>query len=229
MRLLLIRHGQTPYNVIGALDTGRPGAGLTPLGHAQALALPGALRDDPISAIYASVLVRTQLTAAPLAAARGLTAHIREGLEEIVAGDLELRSDKASITTYLETVSGWIHGDLDALMPGGENGHTFVARYDNAIANIAAAHADDDTVVVISHGAAIRTWVAIRVGAVGSADEWLLPNTGMVVLDGDVTASWSLTRWQDEPAGGLTPPDVAAHDVTGAPAGEAIAEIRGTG
>ncbi|ONH27563.1 histidine phosphatase family protein [Pseudofrankia asymbiotica] len=229
MRLLLIRHGQTPYNVIGALDTGRPGAGLTPLGQAQAQAIPDALRDDPISAIYASVLVRTHLTAAPLAAARGLTVHIEEGLEEIVAGDLELRTDKESITTYLETVGAWIHGDLDVTMPGGENGHAFVARYDNAIANIAAAHTAGDTVVVISHGAAIRTWVAIRVGAVGSADEWLLPNTGMVVLDGGVNTGWNLTRWQDKPLGGVTPPDVAAHDVTGEPVGEAIAEISGTG
>ena len=29
---LLIRHGQTPSNVAGALDTGRPGPGLTALG-----------------------------------------------------------------------------------------------------------------------------------------------------------------------------------------------------
>ena len=43
MRLLLIRHGQTPNNILGALDTGRPGAGLTELGREQARAIPAAL------------------------------------------------------------------------------------------------------------------------------------------------------------------------------------------
>jgi probable phosphoglycerate mutase len=67
VRLLLIRHGQTPHNVTGALDTAFPGAGLTALGEAQARALPTALSGETISAIYASPLVRTQLTATPLA------------------------------------------------------------------------------------------------------------------------------------------------------------------
>jgi probable phosphoglycerate mutase len=233
MRLILIRHGQTPHNVDGALDTARPGAGLTPLGHAQAQALPAALRDEKITAIYASVLTRAQLTAAPLAAARGLTVQVREGVEEIVAGDLELRSDKTSITTYLETIRHWIHGDLDHTMPGGESGRGFVTRYDTAMADIAAAHAADDTVAVISHGAAIRTWAGIRVGAVGPADNRWVSNTGMVILTGGGTAGWDLEQWLEEPPGGLAGPGIddpglAARDVTGAPAREAIAEVRGT-
>jgi len=225
MRLILIRHGQTPYNASGALDTARPGAGLTPLGHAQAQALPAALDGERISAIHASVLVRTQLTAAPLAAAHALPVQVQEGIEEIVAGDLELHTEKASITTYLETVGAWIHGDLDRVMPGAEDGHTFLSRYDGAIASIAGSPADDEeTVVAFSHGAAIRAWVAIRVGAVGPADKLWLANTGMVTIEGDLTAGWNLVQWREEPAGGVTLPDAAAHDVTGAPAEEAAAD-----
>jgi probable phosphoglycerate mutase len=63
MRLLLIRHAQTPANVLGQLDTGRPGPGLTRLGQRQASEIPVALGDGPIAAIFASPLVRTQLTA----------------------------------------------------------------------------------------------------------------------------------------------------------------------
>lgn len=43
MRLLLIRHGQTPSNLKHLLDTAAPGPGLTPLGQDQAAALPQAL------------------------------------------------------------------------------------------------------------------------------------------------------------------------------------------
>ncbi|KTR37372.1 histidine phosphatase, partial [Curtobacterium oceanosedimentum] len=42
MRLLLIRHGQTPANVSGVLDAEVPGPGLTELGQQQADALPAA-------------------------------------------------------------------------------------------------------------------------------------------------------------------------------------------
>ena len=51
MKLLLIRHGQTPSNVRGLLDTGAPGAELTKLGHEQARALPKALDGEPIDSI----------------------------------------------------------------------------------------------------------------------------------------------------------------------------------
>ncbi|OAA27752.1 putative phosphoglycerate mutase [Frankia sp. EI5c] len=229
MRLMLLRHGQTPYNVAGALDTGRPGAELTALGHAQARALPHALRGETISAIYASVLIRTQLTAAPLAEARELRVAVTEGIEEITAGDLELRSDRDSITTYLDVVSDWINGDLTRTMPGGQSGQLFVAGYDAAIANIAAAHDEDDAVLVVSHGAAIRAWVGIRAGGVGSVEDRWLSNTGMVTLEGDPAAGWNLVQWHGEPRGGAAVPDLAAHDVTGAPVGEAVAEDRAAG
>lgn len=77
MRLLLIRHGQTPSNLKHLLDTAEPGPGLTSLGQKQAAALPDALASERIDALYASTLVRTQLTAAPLAAATGLEVRVR--------------------------------------------------------------------------------------------------------------------------------------------------------
>lgn len=229
MRLMLLRHGQTRYNVAGALDTGRPGAGLTALGHAQARALPAALGGQELAGIYTSVLVRTQLTAAPVAEARGLAVGVREGLEEIVAGDLELRSDQEAIATYLDVVSSWIHGDLDRAVPGGQTGRQFVDRYDAAIADVAVAHDDQDAVLVVSHGAAIRAWVGIRVAGVGSVEDLWLSNTGMVTLDGDLSAGWNFVRWHSEPLGASALPDVAAHDVTGAPVREAVSDSREAG
>ena len=82
MRLLLIRHAQTPYNITGALDTAYPGAELTELGQRQARALPGGLDQVltagslpgvPLAGIYASPLVRTQLTGQAAEAVRAST------------------------------------------------------------------------------------------------------------------------------------------------------------
>src|SRR5688572_23161801 len=107
MRLFLIRHGQTPSNVAGLLDTAAPGPGLTDLGHRQAAEIPDALRSTPVDAIFASTLVRTQLTAAPLAEDRGLDVVVLPGIHEIEAGDLELNLDHASVRIYLETAFSW--------------------------------------------------------------------------------------------------------------------------
>ncbi|MCU1510800.1 MAG: histidine phosphatase, partial [Arthrobacter sp.] len=54
MRLLLIRHGQTPGNVLGQLDTAHPGPGLTELGERQAAALARSLTNEQIDLLYAS-------------------------------------------------------------------------------------------------------------------------------------------------------------------------------
>ncbi len=213
MRLILIRHGETPSNVAGALDTAVPGAPLTPLGRRQAAALPPVLTIERIAAVHASPLVRTQLTAAPLAAARGLDVVVTDGLEEIAAADLEMRTDEASVAAYADTVAAWIGGDLTAAMPGGADGHAFFERYDAAVRGIAAGHGDDATVVAISHGAAIRTFAARH----GGPPEARLLNTGAVVLEGSPYAGWAVTRWSRDPLGGGHLAGAVAVDPTGDP------------
>ena len=216
MRLLLIRHGQTPANVAGELDTEAPGPGLTALGHTQAAAVPGALLDERIDAIDATRLVRTQLTAQPLATARRLPVQVRPGLEEISAGDLELRSDPDAIAGYAECLAAWMAGDLDRAMPGGPDGRAFWRRYDDAITAIAAQHGPGDTVVVVSHGAAIRVFAALATGmAVEQAHQLSLANTGMAALEGGPGSGWHLQRWCADPLGGSSLLDASAADVTG--------------
>ena len=73
MRLLLLRHGQTTANVHGALDTAFPGRPLTDLGRAQAAAVPAALAEEDVSALYCSNLTRTRQTAEPLRAETSLS------------------------------------------------------------------------------------------------------------------------------------------------------------
>lgn len=216
MRLLLIRHGQTPNNVVGALDTAFPGAGLTDLGRAQAAAVPAALADEDVSAVYASPLVRTQLTGTPLAQERGIEVHVREGLEEIAAGEFEMRSDRAAVEAYLGALSSWLHGDLDHALPGGSTGHEFIGRYDAAVRDVAERHGRDDTVALFSHGAAIRAYATRAAGlAAEDVESMWINNTGMILLEGHPTQGWGLVHWTSEPLGGAHLAGVRAHDVTG--------------
>ena len=200
----------------GALDTAFPGAELTPLGQAQAQAVPAALADEKFARVYASPLVRTQLTAAPLVDARGMDLRVRPGLEEISAGDLELRADAEAVQAYAACLGAWMRGDLDARMPGGSSGHEFHARYDAAVRAIAAEHGREDSVAVFSHGAAIRVYTALAARLhPEAATELRIMNTGMALLEGHPDTGWRLSRWATEPLGGTTLEDARAHDVTG--------------
>lgn len=225
VRLLLIRHGQTPSNVDGKLDTAMPGAGLTRLGEIQAGAIPGVLAKEDVAGIYVSRLVRTQLTAAPLAEARGIRTCIQPGLEEIPAGELEMRNDDEAVRIYAEAAFAWMHGDLHRQLPGGVDGHAFMRQYDTAVRGVLEAHRPDDTVVIVSHGAAIRVYTALATGLEPStATKLRIMNTGMSVLEGHTESGWHLAEWHTEPLGGLELEDVAAHDVTGESPDEVMEE-----
>ncbi|MFB4422756.1 histidine phosphatase family protein [Streptomyces sp. QL37] len=201
MRLLLIRHGQTPSNVKRLLDTAEPGPALTPLGQEQAAALPDALAAERIDALYASTLLRTQLTAAPLAARTGLEVRVREGLRELSAGDLEMRGDDQAVETYMTTAFAWSAGDTGLRMPGGENGVEALRRYDAVVEEAAGTGAG--TVAMVSHGAAIRMWVAARATNVdvGFASARALRNTGIVILSGAPGEGWRALHWEGRAVG----------------------------
>jgi broad specificity phosphatase PhoE len=196
-RLILVRHGQTRSNVQGLLDTAAPGPGLTPLGREQAAGLVDVLGAERIDRIVASPLARTVETATPLAEHRGLPLHQDVGLREVLAGDLEMLADRDSHLAYLHTVFAWARGELDATMPGDpETGAGFLDRYDRAVE---AAVDGVDSVVCVSHGAAIRTWAASRAVNVDAAygAEHGLPNTGVVILDREGSGPWRVDAWTD--------------------------------
>lgn len=90
--LIIIRHGAS-----AALEQGKPfplvgGHGDPPLaseGHAQAEAVAGRLRDEPLRTLFVTPLQRTAQTAAPLAAATGLEPVVLEDLREVHLGEWE--------------------------------------------------------------------------------------------------------------------------------------------
>jgi probable phosphoglycerate mutase len=213
MRLLLLRHGQTSANTTAALDTAAPGHDLTELGLRQAQAAAQALASAGIGRVAVSTAVRTSQTASPIAEALGLQPVVLDGLREIAAGEFEMRNDHPAIEGFLGTIGGWLEGDLERRMPGGETGAEFLARYDEAVERVCAGGAD--VTLVVSHGAAIRTWVTHRASGDHAPVHEGLHNTGCIVLDGSPADGWVVTSWDREPIGGAWLEDLAAPDPTG--------------
>lgn len=215
MRLLLMRHGQTFANVTGELDTADPGLELTPLGHTQAAAAARALVREQLQAVYVSSRIRTHQTAAPTALERSLDAKQLAGLEEIQAGDFEMRNDHDAVHGYITTVASWLEGMVDVRMPGAETGEEFLHRYDTAVEQIVSA--GHESALIVSHGAALRMWINSRMlpSDIAPAPTDPLHNTALIVLDGDPYDGWNLVSWQGEPVGGEFLDDPTAADPTG--------------
>lgn len=192
MRLILIRHGETDANVQRELDTAYPGEPLNETGLAQAEALVDALADEPIDALYCSILTRTQQTAAPLAKARGLEPIIIEGIQEISAGVEERNTDW---TAYVDMLFSWSPTNLDVGLEGGETARQFLTRYNGAIAELEKS--GHQNVALVSHGAALRVWTLTQDSSLPMDVAMPLRNTQWIVLNGSTADGWRIERWGD--------------------------------
>lgn len=206
-RLILARHGQTASNIAKVLDSLPPGPPLNPLGQAQAVALGERLATEPITVVHASTAIRAQQTAAPVAAAHGLAVDVVEGVHEVFCGDLEGRADEEARERFDEIYRSWWQGDLDAHLPGGESALDLRARFLPVVERITSDVAG--TVVLVSHGAAIRVVAGALLG--DTVETLYVPNTGLVVMTA-AGGGWTLEHWDTAPpvvgdvtAGG--PPD----------------------
>ena len=189
--LLLTRHGRTASNVAALLDTAPPGPDLDEVGRHQSEALVDRLGGYPIEAVYSSDLVRAVQTAQPLAAARELPLTQLPELREISGGDDELSPD---LRRYIGALRAWGSGDPSVRIPGGETGTEFLARYEAAIRRV--AEEGHSTALLVSHGAAIRTWTTAVMPQVHAEFEAVrgIPNTTVIVAEGEPGGAWELRR-----------------------------------
>jgi broad specificity phosphatase PhoE len=214
-RLLFIRHGQTASNVLGLLDTAAPGPELTELGHAQAAAIPAALRGRAVSSITVSNLTRTAQTARPLAIDRRLELIVEDGVGEISAGEFEMQGGAEAFEIYTGAAWAWSRGMLDLRVPGAENGHEFFARFDDAVGRVMGR--GGELPVIVSHAGSIRVWVGLRSENVPHhfAADSPLHNTGSALLSRGAGGKWELVEWNADPLGGNVLSGPSGPDPTG--------------
>jgi broad specificity phosphatase PhoE len=137
LRIVLIRHGQTPWNAAGRWQ-GHSDPSLSEVGREQAAQLAGELAGEPIEAIVASDLRRAVETATILGDALGLQPECDKRLRELDVGRwggetrAEIRLREPDALGYFDT------GALDARAAEGETRRELAARVHAAVADIAA-------------------------------------------------------------------------------------------
>ncbi|MFJ4921887.1 histidine phosphatase family protein [Streptomyces sp. NPDC088725] len=161
-RIVLWRHGQTAWNLENRFQ-GSTDIELTSEGVAQAHRAARLLASLKPDAIIASDLRRAAATAAELSAVTGLDITYDAGLRETYAGVWQGLTNDEIIARYGEEYAAWKRGE--PIRRGGGELETEVA---DRAAPVVIEHAeklpDDGTLVVVSHGGAIRTTIGRMLG-----------------------------------------------------------------
>jgi probable phosphoglycerate mutase len=155
--VLLVRHGESAPAHPDRPFPSKGGHGdpeLDPVGVEQAALLAERLGSVAIAAVYVTTLRRTHQTAAPLAAALGVTPIEEPDLREVFLGDWEegeFRRRAALRDPIFEQIFLQERWDV---IPGAEPHEEFDTRVWRGFQHIVAAH-PDQCVVVVSHGGVI--------------------------------------------------------------------------
>jgi len=186
-RVVLWRHGRTAWNAESRFQ-GTTDVALDEVGVAQA---ERAARDLAILAphrIVSSDLERARVTAETLAAMVGLEVTTDPDLRETYAGTWQGLTRDEIIAADSDGWHRWIAGD-DIRPGGGETRSEVSARVSAAVLR----HAEDlpagGTLVVASHGGAVRACLGRLLG---------LPVEHWTVLGGLVNCAWSVLEEQPD-------------------------------
>lgn len=156
MRILLARHGETPWNAEGRYQ-GQIDIPLSPLGQAQAAALGARLQDMPISRAVASPLSRAQATArAALGTARQAMLGTDADLQEIAHGEWEGLLASEIHDKDPARLQAWREAPDTVMMPGGESLRQVLERSWRGLARAAEGLGEEDTLLVVAHDAVNR-------------------------------------------------------------------------
>ncbi|MEG0821653.1 MAG: histidine phosphatase family protein [Burkholderiaceae bacterium] len=176
--LILIRHGETPWNAVGRLQ-GAIDIALSERGQWQAQRVADRLRREPLAAVISSDLARAAQTAAPLAAAHGLALQLEPGLRERSYGIFEGETYEVLAARFPTEWARHQSRDVDWVVPGGESIAQLRDRVLAALSVIAVRHAGEQ-VAVVAHGGVLDAIYRVATGFSWTAPrQHALPNAGI--------------------------------------------------
>ncbi|MCS7207420.1 MAG: histidine phosphatase family protein [Dehalococcoidia bacterium] len=162
MRLLLVRHGETPANRDGRVQGHSP-EGLTPLGQHQAHSAARLLKGYAPTALYTSPLPRARQTARIIAQHLGLEPLPLPALAEMHLGEVDGLTVAQLQQRYPAFMSAWRADPARAVAPGGESLQEVQERAWHALEDLLHRH-PHETVVAVSHNFTILALLTRALG-----------------------------------------------------------------
>ncbi|MBC7545389.1 MAG: histidine phosphatase family protein [Candidatus Sericytochromatia bacterium] len=192
--LLLIRHGQTPYNAEGRAQ-GWLDIPLSPLGYLQAEATAERLAEQQIDALYSSPLNRAYATALAIGRPHGLVPRAMPGLREVHTGALTGRTWPEAEALFPEAIAAYRtaeaanpHPRHREYIPGWEPIAAFLGRIWEATQAIVDAHPGQRAAVVCHGGVLNALLTHVMSGLQGTETPWSYRHDNVAVSELRLTA-----------------------------------------
>lgn len=167
IRLVIVRHGSTAWNVRDCTEARFRGVVDLPLtdeGVTEALATAGRLSGLRLSAVYSSPLGRAMHTAQIIADPHGLTAAPLEGLGSMDYGDWAGRLESEVARRWPTLYQRWRQDPSSIQIPGGESFADLRDRACAAVWSVMDRHLDGETIALVSHQVVTKSLICTLTG-----------------------------------------------------------------
>ena len=153
-RIYLIRHAEAEGNLYRVLH-GQTNSSVTEMGLEQIKALSRRFEKEQIDEVYASDLVRTQITAKALTEPKGLTLHPDPRFREVKMGDWEGRNFGYLYHWQPDLMQVFSQEPASWHVEGAERYEQYTSRFLQGLTDLAQRH-DGQSIAIFSHGLVMR-------------------------------------------------------------------------
>jgi len=163
-RILLIRHGETDFNLTHRFQ-GRIDIPLNKEGQDQAQALALALKDESLTAIHSSPLIRAMETAQSIKAFHPSTPFFKEeGLSEMDLGEFDGMQAEGWSLQHQDFYKTWRSDPSRLRMPGGESLREVQIRAIDTLERLTKLYSSGSTLLLCGHNFVNRTIICHALG-----------------------------------------------------------------
>jgi broad specificity phosphatase PhoE len=158
MHIYFARHGESQANLLHQISNRGLRHGLTTQGRQQAAALAGRLRDQCITGIFSSPLLRAIETTVILANRLEIDYEVVAALREYDCGVAEGRSDAGAWQLWQELLDVWLVAEhREERIEGGESFYEVRERFVPFIEGLANRYGSTEArILCVSHGGLYR-------------------------------------------------------------------------
>jgi len=182
IRIIFVRHGQTAWNDLG-LYQGHTDVPLNKTGLEQASKTAQRLKNEKLSAIYSSDLLRAKQTAEIIAVEHNLPVTTMAEFREINFGVWEGKTYKEINELYPQLLQTWLNEPENLKIPEGETFSEMLNRVWKGLKRVLAKH-QDETVMLVAHGGAIGALIC-NILDIKLINLWRIKqgNTGITIIE----------------------------------------------
>lgn len=205
MRIFLLRHGETDWNLQGRCQ-GVTDLDLNDQGKQQALDIANYLSKEKVDAIYSSDLQRAVRTAEAIKRSHNITVTIDSDFRELNHGEFEGLTFSDIRSNYPDFIDVWRSRPAELLIPGGERLVDVDGRAWKGMERILRSHSPDGTVVVVSHNFPIVA-ILCRISGIPLNDyrSFHVEPCHLNLISYDHREGWQILQMNGMGYAGLTP------------------------